>query len=72
MLFFVNDLRLVFTPAPKLLKELQISLLVNNIFNHKYESNGYTYSYEYEGVVTENFLFPQAGINFLSAVRLRF
>ncbi len=70
--FFVNDLRLVFTPAPKLLKELQISLLVNNIFNHQYESNGYTYSYEYEGVVTENFLFPQARINFLSAVRLRF
>ncbi len=70
--FFVNDLRLTFTPSQKLLKDMQISLLVNNIFNHRYEANGYTYSYIYGGVITENFLYPQAGTNFLAAVRLRF
>jgi iron complex outermembrane receptor protein len=53
-------------------KELNFSLLVNNVFNHTYESNGYTYSYQAGGVITENFLYPQAGINLLSAVRIRF
>jgi iron complex outermembrane recepter protein len=51
---------------------LNLSLLINNIFNHEYESNGYTYSYLYEGKITENFVFPQAGVNFLAGMRLRF
>jgi iron complex outermembrane receptor protein len=70
--FFVNDLRIGFTPNTKTFKELNFSLLINNILNHEYESNGYTYSYLYEGKITENFVFPQAGINFLAALRLRF
>ncbi|OYU66220.1 MAG: TonB-dependent receptor [Cytophagaceae bacterium BCCC1] len=70
--FFVNDLRIGFTPKTKLFKELNFSLLINNIFNHEYESNGYTYSYLYGGKITENFVFPQAGINFLTGMRLRF
>ena len=70
--FFVNDLRIGFTPKTKAFKELNFSLLINNIFNHEYESNGYTYSYLYEGKITENFVFPQAGINFLTALRVRF
>ena len=70
--FFVNDLRIAFTPKTKVFKELNFSLLINNIFNHEYESNGYTYSYLYGGKITENFVFPQAGINFLAGMRLRF
>lgn len=70
--FFVNDLRVVFSPKTRALKNFEVSLLINNLFNHTYESNGYTYSYLSGGLVTENFLYPQAGINFLSAVRLRF
>ncbi|HLO45258.1 MAG TPA: TonB-dependent receptor [Leadbetterella sp.] len=70
--FFVNDLRIGFTPKTKAFKDLNFSLLINNIFNHEYESNGYTYSYLYEGKITENFVFPQAGINFLAGMRLRF
>jgi iron complex outermembrane receptor protein len=70
--FFVNDLRIGFTPQIQALKELNFSLMVNNILNHKYESNGYTYSYLYGGRITENFVFPQAGINFLAGMRLRF
>ncbi len=70
--FFVNDLRIGFTPQIKALKEVNFSLLVNNIFNHAYESNGYTYSYLYGGRITENFVFPQAGTNFLVGMRLRF
>jgi iron complex outermembrane receptor protein len=70
--FFVNDLRIGFTPKTKAFKDLNFSILINNIFNHAYESNGYTYSYLYEGKITENFVFPQAGINFLAGMRLRF
>ncbi|MCP9769049.1 TonB-dependent receptor [Lacihabitans sp. LS3-19] len=70
--YFVSDLRTSYTLKPKFMKELNFSVLVNNIFNKKYQSNGYTYSYLYGGKITENFVFPQAGTNFLAAVRLRF
>ncbi len=70
--FFVNDLRATFSVKPKIIKELTFSLLVNNLFNHLYESNGYTYSYIYDKqVTTENFYYPQAGTNFLLAVKVR-
>ncbi len=75
--FFVNDIRASYSIKPKaerrpLFKELTFSLLVNNIFNHLYESNGYTYSYIYDKqVTTENFYYPQAGTNFLLAVKVR-
>jgi iron complex outermembrane receptor protein len=75
--FFVNDIRASYSIKPKaerrpLFKEFSFSLLVNNIFNHLYESNGYTYSYIYDKqVTTENFYYPQAGTNFLLAVKVR-
>ncbi len=70
--FFVNDLRFNYTLNPSWAKEIGFSFLVNNLFNTKYESNGYTYSYLYYGQITENFLYPQAGTNFLAAVKLKF
>lgn len=71
--YFINDLRLRYTLNPRFLKELTFSLLVNNIFNVKYEPNGYTFSYKYGGeVLTENYYYPQAGTNFLGAVILKF
>lgn len=70
--FFVNDIRASYSIKPKFVKELTFNLLVNNIFNHLYESNGYTYSYIYDKqVTTENFYYPQAGTNFLLAVKVR-
>lgn len=70
--FFVNDLRVNYSLKPKGLKNLTLSLLVNNLFNAEYESNGYTYSYIYYGQITENFVYPQAGTNFLMALKMRF
>ncbi len=70
--FFVNDLHFSYTPKNIKLKDLNFTLLVNNVFNERYESNGYTYSYIYGGKVTENFVFPQAGTNFLLGMRVRF
>jgi iron complex outermembrane receptor protein len=48
------------------------SLLLNNITNEQYVSNGYTYSYQYAGATTtENFYYPQAGFNFLIGLSIR-
>lgn len=64
--YFVNDARLTATLRPGFIKELNMGLLVNNIFNNLYESNGYTYGYGYEGDISYyNYFYPQAGTNFL-------
>ena len=58
--------------------EIAFNLLINNIFNQEYVSNGYTYSYYYrpvgsnENIIKENFYYPQAGINFLTGITLKF
>ena len=78
--YFVNDLNAVYTWQPnKWIQEIQWSLLVNNIFNAQYESNGYFYTFDdtwsAPGQVTTvegAGYFPQAGINFLTGVMLRF
>lgn len=71
--YFTNDIRLTYTLKPSFMREASLSLLVNNIFDVKYESNGYTYGYfagptEYR----QNFYFPQAGTNFMLMLALRF
>ena len=78
--YFVSDFNATYTMTPKkIVKEIQFSLLVNNIFNKMYESNGYFYTYDDDfstpGVVTTiegAGFYPQAGIHFIAGVRLRF
>jgi iron complex outermembrane receptor protein len=71
--FFVNDVRIHYSFKTTWLKEIGLTLAVNNIFNEQYESNGYTYAYIAGGKrITENFYFPQAGINLLGGVCLKF
>lgn len=58
------DIRLAYTFTTKSFKEMGLTLLLNNVFNEQYESNGYSYSYFYGGATTtQNFYFPQAGFN---------
>ncbi len=63
---------------PGWVKGLSFNLLVNNLFNTMYSSNGYTFSYYYRPVgsgdpaVTENFYYPQAGINYLLGIEMTF
>jgi iron complex outermembrane recepter protein len=67
------NVRLRYIAKVPIVKELGISLALNNVLNKKYEANGYTYSYQSDNVLTtENYYFPQAGINFLLGVSLRF
>ena len=72
--FFVNDIRINYSFKAKSFKRVELSLLVNNILDEQYESNGYTFGYfggaAYE--VRENYYYPQAGTNFLLSLGLKF
>ncbi|GAB2800209.1 TonB-dependent receptor [Rhabdobacter roseus] len=70
--YLTNDLRFIWTLTPTWAKQIQLTALVNNIFNERYESNGYTYAYIYGSTVRENFYYPQAGTNFLLGLNVRF
>ena len=71
--YFVNDVRLSYQIKSKLFKEVNVNLLVNNVLNELYESNGYTFSYIWGGeFLTENYYYPQAGTNFLLGLNLKF
>ncbi len=67
--YTTQDIRLKYT----LKKGPVFTLLLNNVLNEQYSSNGYTYSYRYGGATTtENFYYPQAGFNFLLGASIRF
>ena len=71
--YYVQDVRVIYTFRKKFLKEANIVLQVNNVFNKKYEPNGYTYNYISAGeLVVNNYYFPMAGTNFMTAINFRF
>ena len=72
--YFVNDLRANVTLlGMKGLKGIDLHITVRNLFSELYESNGWVYSYVYEGRRQEMVgLFPQAPLNVLAGVSLRF
>lgn len=70
--YYVQNLRLVYTITGKVARQTDIIFQLNNVFNKQYTPNGYTYSYVYGGqLVTENFVFPMAGTNFMAAVDIK-
>ena len=71
--YMVNDVRLNYNFSIKGIKNVGVGLLVNNIFSKKYQSDGATYP-DIEGgkVVNYNYFFPQAPINFLASLNLKF
>ena len=72
--YFVNNLRLGYDFG----KHVSVQLAVNNLFNEQYETNGWVWSAYYRQAdgslepYTEKSYFPQAGINVLANVTLRF
>ena len=64
--YFVNDLNVSYEIKPKsVFQSITITGLVNNVFDKKYVSNGYMWDvYPY--------YYPQAGINFLAGLTLKF
>ena len=71
--YFVQDVRLTYTIKNKVFKEINFVAAVYNVFNRKYEPNGYTYSYINGGkTTTENYYFPMAGTNLMGGVNFKF
>ncbi len=71
--YFVNSVRLDYEPEIGKIKGLQFQILVNNIFNEAYESNGYGGNWYEDGVEKSwSYYFPQAGTNFMVKIGLKF
>ncbi len=71
--YLTNDIRAALSLAPRGVRKLQLSFLLNNLFNELYESNGYTYGYVAGGaLIQEKFYFPQAGRNFMVGISFGF
>lgn len=71
--YFVNDLRFNYSIATGFIREIDFSLLINNIFSAKYSSNAWIYRYFEDGrEYRMDGFFPQAIINVLGGVTLKF
>jgi iron complex outermembrane recepter protein len=62
--YLLNDVRIAWMIAKEKMPSVEITLLINNIFNTQYESNGYVYD-------GEPYYYPQAGTNFMAGVSLK-
>jgi iron complex outermembrane receptor protein len=63
--YVVNDLRLAYTWKPRFISEINFGLLLNNILDETYSSNGYSF----DGVA---YFYPQAGRLAMASVTLKF
>jgi iron complex outermembrane receptor protein len=78
--YFVNDLNVCYEVQPKsIFKSVLFSVLVNNFLNTKYVSNGYYYTYDDTWTNPGSTItldgagyYPQAGINFLAGITMKF
>ena len=75
--YLTSNLRLACTFHTRLVRDIDVALNVNNLFNAMYVNNGWGYHSQIVdgGVATDDFsagYFPQAGINFLLNLTLRF
>lgn len=71
--YLINNLNVSYQIKQKLAKEMSLRLMVNNLFNVQYENNAWVYSYFYEGQRwAMDGYFPQAGINFLAGIDIKF
>ena len=80
--YFVNNLKLHYSPKVKFAKHLGIFIQINNILNTKYVSNAYGGNWYENAPDLENYkqaeekswaaYYPQAGINILGGISLKF
>lgn len=70
--YFVQNVRASYTIKKLLFKEWNLIGQANNLFNKKYEPNGYTYSYIYNNTLsTDNGYYPMAGMNYMLGVNIK-
>ena len=71
--YCVTNLDIAYTLELKDKRSVRFGVAVNNLFSTMYESNGYGYSYMWDGErYDEAFYFPQAPINLLANVAINF
>jgi iron complex outermembrane receptor protein len=71
--YAISNVQVSYTLIMKNATELKFGLAVNNLLNHYYENNGYTWGYIAGGLrITENFYYPQAGRNYLLRLAIKF
>ncbi|HJZ38739.1 MAG TPA: TonB-dependent receptor [Bacteroidales bacterium] len=63
--YLINDVRICYTLNAEKFPDVEFSLLVNNLFNKKYESNGFVWD-------NTPYFYPQAGTNLLAGISVRF
>lgn len=75
--YFINDFIVQVTWQPNWIEAIDFKFGFYNFTHTMYESNGYTYGWFYDEATETNrdyynYYYPQAGINFLGGVTLRF
>jgi iron complex outermembrane recepter protein len=71
--YLVHNLTFLYTVKTGLFRELTCQFAINNLFNAKYETNAWVYKY-YEGgsLNMMDGYFPQAGVNYIFRLGLKF
>jgi iron complex outermembrane receptor protein len=71
--YLTNDIRLAYNFNIGSIENIGLTLLVNNVLNEEYSSNGYTWGYYYGAdLYQQNNYYPQAGRHFLAGVSVKF
>ncbi|MDE7304613.1 MAG: TonB-dependent receptor [Alistipes sp.] len=71
--YCVTNLNLGYTLRTRAARSVRFGVAIYNLFDARYESNGYGWSESYEGVRTDHaFYFPQAPLHVLANVTVKF
>ena len=71
--YFVSNLRAGYAFRPAFVKEIAVDVLVNNLFNETYETNGWVWRYLLDGQYRQDMgYFTQAGTNVMARLTLKF
>ena len=70
--YFVNDIIMAYKSKVSGINSYELKLMINNVLDTKYSSNGYSFNYLFGDLIEENYLYPQAGINFLLGASVSF
>jgi iron complex outermembrane recepter protein len=71
--YLITNLRINYTFKTRCFERITVGVLIYNMLDYSFESNGYTFSYIAGGErITENFYYPQAGRNFLFNLTVSF
>lgn len=71
--YLVSNLKISYSINTLNIKDIQVHLLISNLFNEQYETNAWVYSYLYGGTRYKmDGYFPQAGTNYMIGLSIKF